>query len=442
MSLPPSLTWLQLFPAGAACACEGAPPWLVAKLADVQQTERPRVKVVCDKKWTDLADLPNWDGVVAINCPGTSTACLEAAGFTFARRFAVLPSLENARWFISIDSPAVAAASFSVYSPARKSAHLKKSIARLLARLGVRFYRDQIAVALREPPPLETTLAGLFPGQSIRLALSAGAPEPAINRKASGAVISPRGDVLAFVKIAGSDISRRILEHEAEMLQGLAERNSLSLSTPRQLFAGEIDGRYTTVQSPLLGDVPAAKMTPAHQRFLASLRSGPTKSAAATAMVAGLPARIAGLASPLDLEAILDNILPTLDEMTVSSTIIHGDFAPWNLRSHRGQISAFDWEYGELDGLPLIDETHFTLQLGFQLNGWNPEQAQRCLSELANQAPLGLSFEQVRAIHAVYLLDNIVRLLGEGYAADHDMVSWYRAVLARLGIPKREAALV
>ena len=55
------------------------------------------------------------------------------------------------------------------------------------------------------------------------------------------------------------------------------------------------------------------------------------------------------------------------DEMRIPSTIVHGDFAPWNLREHNGQIAAFDWEYAELDGLPLVDQTHYELQVGYLL---------------------------------------------------------------------------
>ena len=124
-----------------------------------------------------------------------------------------------------------------------------------------------------------------------------------------------------------------------------------------------------------------------------------------------------------------------------TSTIVHGDFAPWNLRTHRGRISAFDWEYGELDGLPLMDEAHFTLQLGFQMQNWTPQQARDALRTIASSQPLGLQIEQIDAIHAIYLLDQIVRLLGEGYDVGHDMVSWYRQVLSHIDAPKREAVM-
>jgi hypothetical protein len=456
MTLPPPLTWLTLLPATARVVCDGGAPWFretLAKHAAVVArslaaageagTAAPRVHVVCDKPWHELAELSKWDTLVAINCPGVTTKRLETAGFAYARRYAVLPSLQSARWFINLDAGKIAAASFSVYTPARRSAHLKKAVAKLLARLRLPYwYKDQVIVASRAVPATEAKLSELFPGRAVRIGLSAGAPEPARNRKASGAIIGGGGEVLGFVKIAGSPLSRSIMEHEAEVLSALAERQQLRSITAGLLFAGEIDGRYVTVQSPLPGKPAPAKLTAAHLRYLATLRVGPTKPAAATQMVAALPGRIAALhGSGIDLGAALDDVMPALETLEVPSTIVHGDFAPWNLRVHGGAVSAFDWEYGELDGPPLIDETHFRLQLGFQMKGWTPEHAALELGAVAARQPLGMTPPQVRALHVVYLIDQIARLLGEGYPADDEMVAWDAALLGKLSGAKREAVL-
>jgi hypothetical protein len=398
------------------------------------QADALRLLISYEKPFEKMVELPKWDGIAAINCPGVTAKRFEAAGFTYARRFAVMPSLEQARWFVPLDSGAVASAGFSLYTPARRSAHWKKRLVRLAARLRLpMWYRDTIVIASRQPPPLEQQLATLFPNQTIRLALSSGAPEPAINRKASAVVLDQRGQVLGFVKIAGSDVSRRILEHEATMLPALADRAGVAASAPKLLFAGLVDGRYVTVQSPLQGSAPLAKLTPAHRQFLSRLRNGQIKSAGATQMVAKLPSRLAALTpARAELSEALEAVMPTLESLQVPSTIVHGDFAAWNLRMHRGDIAAFDWEYGELDGLPLIDETHFILQLGSQLHHWTVDEARECLTEIAIEQPLGLTPPQVRAIHVVYLLDSLARLLNEGYDVNDEMISWYRKLLSAI----------
>src|SRR4051812_25319531 len=182
-----------------------------------------------------------------------------------ARGSAVLPTLQNPRCFFPLDPPSIAAGGFSLYTPARRSAHGKNRLVRLAALFRVpMWYRDTIVIAQRQAPPLENKLTNLFSNQTIRLALSSGAPEPAINRKASAVVLGRGGRVLAFVKIAGSEVSRRILEHEATILPALADRASLAAFVPRMLFAGEVDGRYMTVQSPLAGKPAATAMTNQH----------------------------------------------------------------------------------------------------------------------------------------------------------------------------------
>jgi hypothetical protein len=199
------------------------------------------------------------------------------------------------------------------------------------------------------------------------------------------------------------------------------------------------------VQSPLPGKTAVAKLTPAHRQFLASLRNGRVKPAASTQMVQTLPSRFAALYPPHpELDAALEAVMPILEYTDVASTIVHGDFAAWNLRTHGGRIHAFDWEYAELDGLPLVDETHYMLQLGYQLQNWTPDQAHAELAKMAAAKPVGFEPEQVTAIQIVYFLDNLARLFNEGYSPEDDFIIWYRSVLAKLvaTMKKPEATLV
>jgi Ser/Thr protein kinase RdoA (MazF antagonist) len=160
-------------------------------------------------------------------------------------------------------------------------------------------------------------------------------------------------------------------------------------------------------------------------------------------MVRTLSARLDALAPDhTGLAGLLDRFTPILEAMSVRSTIVHGDFAPWNLRLNHGRISAFDWEYAELDGLPLIDEAHYTLQLGYLLHNWSIDQAAQALHEFAESRPLSLEPVQVRAILAVYILDQLARLLAEGYPVGDDMVSWYRKLLLRIEAPTEQGVLV
>ena len=59
----------------------------------------------------------------------------------------------------------------------------------------------------------------------------------------------------------------------------------------------------------------------------------------------------------------IKTILETLAERSVSATLQHGDFAPWNIKVDAQQFwTALDWERGELEGVPGWDWFHYFLQ--------------------------------------------------------------------------------
>src|SRR4051812_16173811 len=106
MSFPPALTWLELLPNRASCTCESGPESFRALVAKHRSAGR--------ESGGDSA-------AVAVNDAG-AVARLEKSGFAYIRRLAVLPSLENPRWFVPLDAGgAAAAAGLSLYTPARRS---------------------------------------------------------------------------------------------------------------------------------------------------------------------------------------------------------------------------------------------------------------------------------------------------------------------------------
>lgn len=430
MSVPAALTWTALLPADARFdSSPNVPQWL-SKLLTSKDGRHP-VSVYCGEDVSRVCD----KAVIAVNCRGTSGF---AARYPYLRRFAVLPSLENARWFIPLDSPAVSVAAFSLYSPAKFSARMKVLAAKLATRTRLPFwYRDQVVVAQHEPPPLRRQIEALYPDQKILLALSAGAPEPARNRKTSAAVLSTRGRILGFAKIAGSELALRLVRREADLLRSIESITRRPIA-PQARFAGEVDGAFVLVQEVLPGKVTSARFTDLHRELLQTMRYGKRQPAAACAMVARLRQE---LIAHDELQARLLTLLPILEKTIVPSTIVHGDFAPWNLREHRGQLCAFDWEYGEIDGLPFMDELHFHLQIGHEMQGWTPQLAFEYLQNHAYNRPLSLTPRQVQAMQQVHIIDQLARLYGEGYDGSNEMLVWYENLLERLAPVTQEAAV-
>ena len=94
MTVPPALTWTCLFPADASYRCDAAPDWMLQMLRFFEEGGG-RVQVgygQCAR--SDSKDLI---GQIVINtCLGVERE-LRDGDFTYIRRFAVLPSLRNAR---------------------------------------------------------------------------------------------------------------------------------------------------------------------------------------------------------------------------------------------------------------------------------------------------------------------------------------------------------
>src|SRR5215218_9121800 len=133
MSFPPELTWLELLPKGVHCTCEAAPDAVRALIAK------------------HAGASGGADAIVAFN-DASAAERFAQAGHTYVRRLAILPSLDHPRWLVPLDAGgAVAAAGLSLYTPARRSAHLKKFAVGLAARSGLKFWcRDTVTIACRE----------------------------------------------------------------------------------------------------------------------------------------------------------------------------------------------------------------------------------------------------------------------------------------------------
>lgn len=420
---PQSLTWLHLCPGECSLIFnEETPAWMIEQGSPFNRGDA-RIAVHWNANELQLKD--DEAGRVMINSQ-VSEKQAKDLGFPYVRRFAAIPDLRNARWFIPLDCGAVSAAAFSLYTPARRSAKIKRRLIQVAAHLpGGFWYRDHMMIALREPPALEKALAPLW-SEPIRLALSCGAPEGARNRKASALAIDRNGNLRAFVKLAWSEIAREIVAHEAAILPELAH-----VRAPRLLMNQEIDGTLVMAQTPLPGRPAPLAFGPAHAAFLQSLQSQENIVAAQSPMILGLRQR---LEHPTmhDLREIMVELTPSLEQMNVPVTIIHGDFAPWNLRIDGGAISAFDWEYGQLSGLPLIDEIHYRLQVGLLLDHWSAQRGADEIEGFCRSRPQGLSTVQAATLAIVYLLDMLARLLAEGYGEDHEMIVWHRELLGRV----------
>ena len=61
-------------------------------------------------------------------------------------------------------------------------------------------------------------------------------------------------------------------------------------------------------------------------------------------------------------ESPLPPAVQALGELQLHPALFHGDFAPWNIKSHHGRWTVLDWERGEITGPPAWDWFHYIMQ--------------------------------------------------------------------------------
>ena len=391
-----------------------------------------KVLVAWEKSIRDLPGPGNFFALILVNCRGVTTRLLSEMGFASVSHFAILPGVEDARWFLPLGAGNFSAEAFRwLYRPYRPGARLKHGAVRAAARAGLPFwYRDHVYVAQRTASPLETTLEGVLESSGVRLGLFAGAPGL---QKPTFVVLDSAGKALAFAKLATEQSARTHLEREKRTLLRLAGMPDQHSLAPRLLFEGVVDERYVTVQTPLEGRSGPARLLDAHERFLDCLRGRQKRSAGSTEFIRSLAEGIESLESAQErgfLAGILARLRPALDSLLIPTTIVHGDFAPWNLRYLHDRISAFDWERSSVEGIPLVDALQHQLQVGFLLRNWSVTRALEHLMWIGSTYPLGLERSDVGTLATAGMLNYLLRQIEDG-KAHGTLARNYRELIGR-----------
>ena len=399
----------------------------------VQPCSRESVLVSHGTYWTTSQNASEYAGLVAINSPNLSATTLHHAGFQSIHHFAVLPSLADARWFVPLAAPRTAAAAMRMFPAYRPLARARHRGVQIAARAGLPiWYRDHVWVEQQESSPLERAIGETLGHDGFELAISTGTTGPV--RKPTVAVLSRDGRGLAFVKVATSDAARRLLEHEARCVAALATIPQVAEVAPRLLAAGEVDGIYVSMQGALPTQTAGSRFTERHRRLLDMFAAGPLRTPITSPLVRSLPARTRNLSVPgIDIPSLLVRIHAALAQSHLPATVTHGDFTPWNVRRAHGHLTAFDWEYGVIDGLPLLDEMHFRLQTGFLMKSWDEHAAFSMMQELQHSVSrAGMAPRTVAALQAVYHLSNLCQRSEEGHGPDDTLTMLHRALLRRI----------
>lgn len=414
MTLPRPLTWEYLLPPETVFAGSPIPEALDPRGYHRCSPEGRPFLLAHRLSARELPRLDRHDGLVAINCPDINLSDLRAAGFGSVRRFIVIPSMGEARLFVPITDGPTARAAFGLVRPrVGWRGRLELGLARAAAGAGLlpaTRQGDQLLIAQRSAGPLEQLIQRALPDRPFHLALTSGGSFPDERRKPAIAVIGEGGRTLAFGNLGDAESPRRLLSHQSQMLRVLEGRFGAAWRGPRLLGAGESGRAYVLLQSAVDGRPCGIELTPDHFAFLEALRGGPAKPAVETHLMRNLDQ---ALPPAGDERRAFQVAAGLLSNSRFEQTLVHGDFQPENLRRSPDGVIAFDWEYGDLDGLPLFDTLYHVIHTGLISMRCSVEQTIERLDDCYRRLGAAFTTEQKRAMSIVCALSFSTRLIGD-----------------------------
>jgi hypothetical protein len=163
------------------------------------------------------------------------------------------------------------------------------------------------------------------------------------------------GRGIAVIKWPLTDVARTSIGVEAETLKRLKGEHG----APHLLGYSFDSG--AALQEYLSGRLGSRRLKPAYLNRLIDFarRGGETVRLRDRAQALG--ERLRGQADSGEPEAAIAQALALLEDDTpLPAALVHGDFAPWNIRDlENGGCALIDWESAQWAGLPLHDLCHF-----------------------------------------------------------------------------------
>jgi hypothetical protein len=415
-----ALAWTHLLPPGAILDLQGLP-------ADLERALEPRIGPAADTlvSWgaspVTLAGLESYRSVVLVRPRAGVSAFLQARGFPHVRRFAVLPELRHARWYLPVGSRRVTTRAWDLYAPATAFGRVARLGMRLLTRaVGASMLGEELVVAARSPSAIEGALTIATGGGAFDLSIAL-PHEHGQRARLWLMVIDPEGTAIAYAKFAYRSQSIEQLEREAAFTRHVIGLSLRTVLVPSVLYSAPAGEGYLMVSAPLAASRASISDLDARHVSVLSELAGHAGQLSAGDLVESLALRCERLAGDLPsdwarrLARAVDAVASCEGLGELPTVLAHGDFVPWNIRSLPGdpRLAVFDWEQGQESQFLLWDAFNFLAQVDIVLRRPPAPQSARVAVERVGASPLARTFRltqaQVSALYLAYLADTSAR---------------------------------
>jgi hypothetical protein len=308
-------------------------------------------------------------------------------------RYAVIPSLDHARFLLPLASRKVTAASLLAYNALRPpKVRAGRAAVGLLARVGALGLTRAPILSVHAPERellLSSFLADQLGEPELHAAIGIRPPDP--HHKPTLQLFDADGRPRGYAKIGWNDGTRAMVRAEAATLAELPTGHGFP-PAPRLMLHIQWNGREIAVIEPMPRRVRRISKpdSPRLDAMLAVARWGSpaTGTQPVTALLAGWRARAEG-ADPR-IHAAIDK----LDrELTLEFGNWHGDWVPWNMARHKGGLLVWDWE-NRASGVPVgFDLAHQAFQTALSTRGRPAAECATAVDEALRRhgAALGLA---------------------------------------------------
>ncbi|WP_412747103.1 hypothetical protein [Krasilnikovia sp. MM14-A1004] len=338
--------------------------------------------------------------------------------------YAVVPSLDRARFLLPLAGRRVTAASVLAYNALRPPrVRASRTAVGLLARVGALALAGAPVLSVHVPAGVEPAdvllcahLARLLGAPGLHAAIGIRPPDP--HHKPTLQLFDDAGRPRGYAKIGWNDGTRAMVRAEAATLADLPPPGGELPVVPGLVLHTRWRDQEVAVVAPMPRRVRRLRDS-GNPRVAAMLavarRGGPATAPRAlrdSPLLDDWRRRAAGADAVTDpaamsIDAAIDAIEARDGDLACEFGDWHGDWVPWNMARHRGRLYVWDWE-NRGTGVPVgFDLAHQAFQTALSLRGRPaPDCADAADAALHRHGPaLGLDAARQRLVVDAYLVE-------------------------------------
>ena len=331
---------------------------------------------------------------------------------TAIARYAVIPSLDNARFLLPLASRRVTAAALLAYNALRPpKVRASRAAIGALARIGALGVTRAPVLSVHAPDGVELLwdqLAGLLDSPRLHAAIGIRPPDP--HHKPTLQLFDDDGRPRGYAKIGWNEGTRAMVLAEVATLSDLPPVGGDMPEIPGLLLHTSLADREIAIIAPMPRGVRriAHPDTPRAAAMLAVARRGGPPAAQQTlrdsTFLATWRRRAKGAGA---VDGFIEALTARDGELALEFGDWHGDWVPWNMARHRGRLLVWDWENRAPDVPIGFDLAHQAFQTALSTHG---RPAALCAEAVgaalrAHGPVLGLDGPRQRFVADAYLVE-------------------------------------